>query len=102
MIADLEIDSVAKSVHRGGHDVHLTAREFMLLQLLAGRQDQVVSREEIWKHLYGQSDEAASNVVDVYIRYLRNKIDKGQPLKLIHTRRGLGYMVSAAPQTPES
>jgi two-component system copper resistance phosphate regulon response regulator CusR len=102
VIADLEIDGVAKSVRRGGQEVHLTAREFMLLQLLAGRQDQVVSREEIWKHLYGQSDEAASNVVDVYIRYLRNKIDKDQPLKLIHTRRGLGYMVSATPQTSEN
>jgi DNA-binding response OmpR family regulator len=101
VIADLEIDNVAKTVRRGGQEVHLTAREFMLLQFLAGRQNQVVSREEIWKHLYGQSDEASSNVVDVYIRYLRNKIDKDHTVKLIHTRRGMGYMISATPG-PES
>ncbi len=93
-IADLVIDNIAKTVHRADQEIHLTAREFMLLQFLAMRQGQVVSREEIWKHLYGQSDEASSNVVDVYIRYLRNKIDKDHPLKLIHTRRGMGYMIS--------
>ena len=97
VIADLEIDNVAKSVRRAGQEVHLTAREFMLLQFLAAREGQVVSREEIWKHLYGQSDEASSNGVDVYIRYLRNKIDKDHQLKLIHTRRGMGYMVSPTP-----
>ncbi|HEX8524452.1 MAG TPA: response regulator transcription factor [Tepidisphaeraceae bacterium] len=102
VIADLEIDNVAKSVKRGGHEVHLTAREFMLLQFLCARQNQVVSREEIWKHLYGQSDEASSNVVDVYIRYLRNKIDKDHPLKLIHTRRGMGYMITSTPMPEHS
>jgi len=105
-IGDLEIDNIAKTVRRAGQEIHLTAREFMLLQFLAMRQGQVVSREEIWKHLYGQSDEASSNVVDVYIRYLRNKIDKDHAVKLIHTRRGMGYMLSpvadAGAEQPEN
>ena len=96
VIGDLEIDLVSRSVKRGGKQIHLTAREFMLLQYLAQREGQVVSRSEISKHLYGQDDEASSNVVDVYIGYLRNKIDKPYEKKLIHTRRGAGYQMSAA------
>ena len=68
----------------------------MLLQYLAMREGEVVSRSEISKHLYGTDDEASSNVVDVYIGYLRNKIDKPFEKKLIHTRRGAGYQMSAA------
>jgi len=96
VIGDLEIDLVSRSVKRGGKQIHLTAREFMLLQYLAQREGQVVSRSEISKHLYGQDDEASSNVVDVYIGYLRNKIDKPYDKRLIHTRRGAGYQMSAA------
>jgi DNA-binding response OmpR family regulator len=94
-IGDLEIDLVSRSVVRAGKQIHLTAREFMLLHYLAAREGQVVSRSEISKHLYGQDDEASSNVVDVYIGYLRNKIDKPYDKKLIHTRRGAGYQMSA-------
>jgi len=94
-VGDLEIDLVSRSVIRGGKQIHLTAREFMLLQYLATREGQVVSRSEISRHLYGQDDEASSNVVDVYIGYLRNKIDKPYDTKLIHTRRGAGYQMSA-------
>ncbi len=92
-IADLEIDLVKKLVKRGGRTIDLSAREFSLLEYLAHRQDHVVSRTDIWEHLYDQHDEATSNVVDVYIGYLRNKIDKGFDKKLIHTRRGLGYVL---------
>jgi DNA-binding response OmpR family regulator len=95
-IGDLEIDLVSRSVLRGGVTIHLTAREFMLLQYLAMRQGEVVSRSDISKHLYGADDEASSNVVDVYIGYLRNKIDKPFEKKLIHTRRGAGYQMTAA------
>src|SRR5687767_5366064 len=95
-IGDLEIDLVSRSVNRGGSAIHLTAREFMLLQYLAMRQGEVVSRSDISRHLYGADDEASSNVVDVYIGYLRNKIDKPFEKKLIHTRRGAGYQMSAA------
>lgn len=98
VIGDLEIDLVSRSVTRAGNAIHLTAREFMLLHYLAQREGEVVSRSEISKHLYGQDDEASSNVVDVYIGYLRNKIDKPYETKLIHTRRGAGYQMSAAQQ----
>jgi two-component system copper resistance phosphate regulon response regulator CusR len=92
-IADLEIDSAKKSVVRGGKSIALSAREFSLLEYLAHRQGQVVSRTDIWEHLYDQHDETISNVVDVYIGYLRSKVDKGFEVKLIHTRRGQGYVL---------
>lgn len=92
-VGDLEIDLARKVVTRGGQPVHLSAREFTLLEYLAHRTGQVVTRTDIWEHLYDQHDETISNVVDVYIGYLRNKIDKGRDVKLIHTRRGQGYML---------
>ena len=67
------------------------------LEFLAHRRGQVVSRAEIVGHIYDQADETTSNVVDVYIGYLRNKIDKDFEQKLIQTRRGQGYMLSAQP-----
>lgn len=94
-IGDLQIDSAAKTVTRGGRSVELSAREFGLLEYLAHRQGQVVSRSDIYGHLYDHADETTSNVVDVYIGYLRNKIDRDSPVRLIHTRRGMGYMLSA-------
>lgn len=96
-IADLEIDLAAKVVRRGGKTIVLSAKEYALLEYLAHREGQVVSRGEIWDHLYDHADEATSNVVDVYIGYLRNKIDKDFSVKLIHTRRGLGYVLTAEP-----
>jgi heavy metal response regulator len=96
-IADVEIDTARKSVQRSGKSIDLSAREFALLQYLAHRQGEVVSRSEIWDHLYDQHDEAASNVVDVYVGYLRAKIDKGFDTKLIHTRRGQGYVLTDHP-----
>lgn len=92
-VADLEIDPARKTVTRGGKPIALSAREFALLEYLAHRQGQVVSRTDIWEHLYDQHDETISNVVDVYIGYLRGKIDKGYDVKLIHTRRGQGYVL---------
>jgi two-component system copper resistance phosphate regulon response regulator CusR len=92
-LADMEIDLAKKAVTRGGRTLALSAREFALLEYLAHRQGQVVSRSEIWDHLYDQHDESISNVVDVYIGYLRGKIDKGFEKKLIHTRRGQGYVL---------
>jgi DNA-binding response OmpR family regulator len=94
-VADLEIDTRAKSVRRAGRAIDLTAREYALLQYLAARVGQVVSRLDIWEHLYDMNDQSTSNVVDVYIGYLRNKVDKPFALKLIHTRRGMGYLLSA-------
>lgn len=98
VIGDLEIDTVRKSVVRAGRTIPVTAREFALLNYLAFRKGEVVSRSEIWEHLYDMNDVNTSNVVDVYIAYLRNKIDRDAPVKLIHTRRGLGYVLTNEPQ----
>ena len=92
-VMDLEIDTARKMAIRGGKNIDLSAREFALLQYLAHRRGQVVSRTDIWDHLYDQHDEAGSNVVDVYIGYLRAKIDRDFTLKLIQTRRGQGYVL---------
>jgi len=91
-IHDLELDTAARTVKRSGQTVHLTPREY-LLEFLAFHAGQVVTRTMIWEHLYDEQDESTSNVVDVYIRYLRNKIDKGFEPPLILTRWGEGYML---------
>jgi len=92
-VHDLEIDTASRSVKRGGQSVHLTPREYALLEFLAFHRGKVVTRSMIWEHLYDEHDESTSNVVDVYIRYLRNKIDKAFDLPLILTRWGEGYML---------
>ena len=92
-IHDLEIDTAGRTVKRAGQTIHLTPREFALLQFLAFHQGKVVTRSMIWEHLYDDQDENTSNVVDVYIRYLRNKIDKGFDPPLILTKWGEGYQL---------
>jgi len=91
-IADLEVDLGRREARRAGRAIDLTAREFALLELLALRANQVVSRMEIWNKLYESDDDGTSNVVDVYISYLRRKIDRGRK-PLIVTKRGQGYML---------
>ena len=95
VVGDLEIDTARKTASRGGTTIELTAREYAMLEYLAHRQNQVVSRTDMWEHLWDEHDEVSSNVIDVYIGYLRSKIDTGRDVKLIHTRRGHGYMLSA-------
>jgi DNA-binding response OmpR family regulator len=92
-IHDLEIDTASRNVKRGGKSIHLTPREYALLEFLAFHRGKVTTRSMIWEHLYDDQDENTSNVVDVYIRYLRNKIDKGFEPPLILTRWGEGYMM---------
>ena len=92
-VHDLEIDTAARTVKRGGQTIHLTPREYGLLEFLAFHRGKVVTRTMIWNHLYDEQDENTSNVVDVYIRYLRTKIDKGFEPPLILTRWGEGYML---------
>ncbi len=94
-VFDLEIDTAARTVKRAGQSIHLTPREYGLLEFLAFHRGRVVTRTMIWEHLYDEHDESTSNVVDVYIRYLRNKIDKGYDPPLILTRWGEGYMLRA-------
>lgn len=92
-IHDLEIDTASRKVRRGGQTIQLTPREYALLEFLAFHRGKVATRSMIWEHLYDEQDENTSNVVDVYIRYLRNKIDKGFDPPLILTRWGEGYLL---------
>jgi DNA-binding response OmpR family regulator len=92
-VHDLEIDTASRTVRRAGQAIHLTPREYALLEFLAFHRGKVVTRSMIWEHLYDDQDESTSNVVDVYIRYLRNKIDKGFEPSLILTRWGEGYLL---------
>ena len=92
-IADLEINTADHEVRRGGKTIALSAREYALLEYLAYKKDSVVSRTDIVEHIYHEDDEMDSNVIDVYINYLRNKIDKEFKSKLIHTVRGSGYIL---------
>lgn len=92
-VADLELDRATHTAKRSGQLVKLTPREFALLELLMRNCGRVVSRTVIWQHLYGERSGYKSNVIDVYIRYLRNKIDRGFDRPLILTRRGEGYLL---------
>jgi DNA-binding response OmpR family regulator len=90
-VGDLEIDATARVVKRAGATVSLSAREYALLEYLAMRRGQVVTRAEIWEHVYDFAAEPSSNVVDVYVGYLRRKIDAPHAVRLLQTHRGLGY-----------
>jgi len=92
-IGDLEIDTTKHIVRRAGAQIDLTAREYALLEFLAFRAGEVVSRTDIWEHLYSFDSPTVSNVVDVYIGYLRKKIERPGLPRLIHTCRGQGYML---------
>ena len=96
-IADLRIDTAARTVARRGRPVDLTPREYALLEYLALRAGHVVTRTEIWEHVYDFHSTAESNVVDVYIGYLRRKLDLPGAPPLIHTRRGQGYLLGLEP-----
>jgi DNA-binding response OmpR family regulator len=90
-VADLELDRDAMRVTRAGRALTLTARELALLELLMSAPGRLFSRERILANVWGTSEDPLTNVVDVYIRRLRSKIDDGHPSPLIHTLRGLGY-----------
>jgi DNA-binding response OmpR family regulator len=92
-VADLQINSATRSATRGGKQIPLTPREYALLEYLARKAGLLVTRAEIWENLYAMDPSTTSNVVDVYIGYLRKKLDvEGQP-QLIHTRRGSGFIL---------
>jgi len=97
LIADLTIDTASRTVRRGELTIDLTAREYSLLEYLAVRTGELVSRSDIWEHVYDFNSESQSNVVDVYIGYLRRKIELPSMPKLIHTRRGQGYILGELP-----
>ena len=92
-VQDLHIDPVTQCVCRGLKKIELTPREYALLEYLAMRSGEIVSRTDIWEHVYEFNSTASSNVLDVYIGYLRKKIDCCNQPALIHTVRGRGYML---------
>ena len=92
-IGNLEIDTSARWVRRGGQEIELTAREYALLEYLARREGQLVTRTDIWNHTYENYGDCGSNVVDVYVGYLRKKLHLPGMAALIHTRRGQGYVL---------
>jgi len=94
-VADLELDLLRRRVTRAGERVELTNKEFALLHLLLGREGEVLSRTTIASQVWQMNFDSDTNVVDVAIRRLRAKIDDPHPVKLIHTVRGVGYVLEA-------
>jgi DNA-binding response OmpR family regulator len=96
-ILDLTLDVAARTARRGDRRIDLTGREFSLLECLMRAPDRVFTRTQLCQHVWEYQFDAGTNLVDVYIQRLRRKVDDGEPTKLIHTVRGVGYRVGAAP-----
>ena len=101
-IADLCINTQSHQVHRGGRLIALTAKEYALLAYLARRAGAVVTRAEIAAHVWDETYDPFSNLIEVYVQRLRQKIDTGSPLRLLKTRRGEGYVLTAAEEPRRS
>jgi heavy metal response regulator len=95
-VGDLTLDPVTHRVSRCGRSIELTSREYALLQYLMQHPNQVLTRTMIVEHVWGYDFDNFSNVVDVYVNYLRNKIDRDFDTKLIHTVRGIGYVMKTS------
>jgi two-component system copper resistance phosphate regulon response regulator CusR len=92
-LADLELNLQTRVVKRGGREIQLTAREYALLEFLLRNKGRVLSRQEIVRQVWGLDFDTGTNMVEVYVNYLRRKIDRDFPEKLIHTQFGLGYVM---------
>ncbi len=99
-VADLVVDLISREVKRGEDELELTAREFNLLQLLMRSPGRVLTRTQILEHVWGYDFDPQTNVVDVYIRRVRRKIDRGDSPSLIETVRGVGYRFRRADGSP--
>jgi len=97
-IADLTLSLVTHKVMRGGKEIDLTAKEYSLLEYFMRNPDKILTRTMISEHVWDYHFDSMTNLVDVYVNYLRKKIDRGFELKLIHTVRGVGYLLSATRQ----
>jgi two-component system copper resistance phosphate regulon response regulator CusR len=94
-VGDLELDRLTQQVKRAGKRVELTAKEYSLLEYLMQNTERVLSRNMIIEHVWDQSFDGITNIVDVYVRHLRAKVDDGHVIKLIRTVRGSGYTIRA-------
>lgn len=100
-MSDLVLDKITKTVKRGIAAIDLTATEFRLLEYLLSNQNRVLNRMEILENVWDINFNLGTNVVDVYINYLRKKIDKDNPVKLIHTVFGMGYVMRQTYENPK-
>jgi two-component system copper resistance phosphate regulon response regulator CusR len=91
--ADLELDLTSKIVSRSGQKINLTAKEFQLMEYFLRNQEKVISKAEIAENIWEVEDENSSNLIEVYVNYLRKKVDKGFSSRLIHTQFGMGYIL---------
>jgi len=98
-VADLEIDRLSQNVRRAGKKIELTAKEYALLEYLATHPGRVFSRTMIIEHVWDQSFQGLTNIVDVYVRHLREKVDDTSSVKLLRTVRGVGYSLNDGTQT---
>jgi DNA-binding response OmpR family regulator len=98
--ADLVLNTVTHTVKRGKRDVTLTAKEFTMLEYFLRNAECVLTRDQIGAHVWDYACSFESNLVDVYVRYLRGKIDKDETVKLLHTVRGFGYVLKAGEGQP--
>lgn len=96
-LCDLELDRLSHQVRRAGKRIDLTSKEYALLEYLITNKGRVLSRTMIIEHVWDESFEGLTNIVDVYVRHLRSKVDDAFPLKLIRTVRGAGYTISDEP-----
>jgi two-component system copper resistance phosphate regulon response regulator CusR len=94
-VGELELDRLTQQVKRAGKRIDLTAKEYALLEYLMQNADRVLSRNMIIEHVWDQSFDGITNIVDVYVRHLRSKVDDGHEIKLLRTVRGAGYMIRA-------
>jgi DNA-binding response OmpR family regulator len=101
-VADLSIDMRARRVRRGARQIELTAKEYALLEYLARRAGEVVSRAEIAEHVWEENFDPFSNLIEVYVQRLRRKIDEGHTPKLLRTRRGEGYVLASAKEDSDA
>jgi len=96
-VADLELNTGTHGVARAGKAIGLTAKEYALIEFLMLNENRVVNREQISQHVWDENFDPFSNIIDVYVKRLRAKIDAGFARPLIHTRRGEGYLLTAQP-----
>jgi DNA-binding response OmpR family regulator len=92
-VADLELDIETRQVRRAHKSVHLTSKEYLLLEFLVRNKNRILTRREIAEQVWGYTFDTGTNVVDVYINYLRKAVDEGFPKRLIHTVRGVGFTI---------
>jgi DNA-binding response OmpR family regulator len=95
-IGDLKLDMINRTVRRKERDIELSGKEFLLLEYLMRNAGQILTRTMILEQVWGYNFDPSSNVIDVHINHLRGKIDSNSPAKLIHTIKGVGYVLKAS------